>query len=133
MAVNYFGKRRLEKIFFNYISDRKDLVKSVKLEFKKYGKENIIMYRKHRGSEWFEINGIYDENDDKSVCYKIHTMTSDKGCHVSMSEKHTEYVNDDNGIIKEVFYGHAYYRADFQPYDGDPKLKFHEICKTSSE
>lgn len=52
--TNYMGRARLEKILFKYISDRPDLIKSLRVAAKEYGKAMIFVYRKFRGSEWLE-------------------------------------------------------------------------------
>lgn len=128
MAVNYFGKRRLEKIFFNYISDRKELTKTVKKDLKELGKEFVFHYRKNRGSEWFKVSA-YDEYNSIAVYFELYTDTSDKGCHISMSEWHSE--DDELENKRQVFYGHAYYTEDFCPHSGETKLQCFEIRKTS--
>lgn len=134
MAINYFGKRRLEKIFFNYISDRKDLTKIVKEDLKKWGKDFVFHYHKCRGSEWFKTS-IFDERNNTSFDYELYTHTSDKGSHISMAEWHKKYADNDceceNPIAKEKFYLHAYYTEDFYPYAGEPKLRCREVHKTS--
>lgn len=38
MAVLYFGIRRMEQIVLHYLSDREDLVKILKSNYRKYGK-----------------------------------------------------------------------------------------------
>ena len=119
MAVNYFGKRRLEKIFFNYISDRKNLIKIVKSDLKKYSKEQVMNYHKYRGLEWFKIK-IYDEKNNTSTYFELYTSTYDKGCRISMTERHIEHTDDfeEDDTTRKVFYGHAYYTEDFYPYAG---------------
>ena len=41
--TNYFGKSRLIKLFYHYISNRTEFLKHFKADVKKYGKE--IMFR----------------------------------------------------------------------------------------
>ncbi len=134
MAVNYFGKRRLEKILFNYLSasDRNNIAEAIKADFKEYGKQ-IITYKRYRGSEWFEISDIYDKYGEKLICYRIYALTSDKGCWVSMSETHIRE-NDNGGDPSEkVFRCKASYTSDFYPQAGSPELFCYEICKTAEE
>ncbi|MDE5770921.1 MAG: hypothetical protein K2I06_04705 [Ruminococcus sp.] len=134
MAVNYFGKRRLEKIFFHYISDRKDLTKIVKKNLKKSGKDFVFHYRKHRGFEWFKVS-VFNEKNKELFDYELFTHTSDKGSRISMTELRMKYADNDSECesptTKEKLYLYAYYTEDFYPYAGEPKLRCREVCKTS--
>ena len=44
-VTNYFGKARLKKIFYSYISDRPKLAKAIRTDGRLY-------YEKFRGFEW---------------------------------------------------------------------------------
>lgn len=54
--TNYMGKARLIKLFYHYISERTEYVKSFKAAVKEYGKETMFCYKKYRGSEWLEVH-----------------------------------------------------------------------------
>lgn len=54
--TNYFGKARLIKLFYHYISDRTEFLKSFKAYVNEFGKEIMFLYKKYRGSEWLEIH-----------------------------------------------------------------------------
>lgn len=128
MAVNYLGKRRLEKIFFNYIADRKDLTKRVKADCKECGKDIIMNYRRYRGWEWLEVSS-YDETNKTEIHCSMCTESSENGCRIAMSEKQRP---DSYDCIefKEVFHGCAFYTKDFCPYAGEKKLCCFEIFKS---
>lgn len=53
--TNYMGKARLIKLFYHYISERTEYVKSIKAAVKEYGKETVFRYKKRRGIEWFDV------------------------------------------------------------------------------
>ena len=110
MSVNYFGKRRLEKILLNYISENKEFTETINAKIRK----DFINYRRYNGLEEFQIG-----------TFEISTITSDKMCHISLCI--SEY--DENDVKKVKIYEHARYTADFYPYDGEPKLKCYEIFK----
>ena len=49
--TNYFGKNRFKKIFYNYLSDRTELLNGVRHS----GLLKYADYRKYRGSEFLDF------------------------------------------------------------------------------
>lgn len=129
MAVNYFGKRRLEKIFFHYISDRKDLITKVKADLKEFPKDIVMPYKKYKGSEWFEV-GVYDEKNDIYIDFKFYVLNG-RERFISIKEIHTKDCCKFDNPVEEVCEKFAYYAKDFYPLSGEPKLRCREVCKTS--
>lgn len=100
--TNYFGKSRLIKLFYHYISGCSEYVKSFKTAVKEYGKDIMFEYRKHKGSEWLKANhdGFYFE----------FYATGEKAKVVIMEEK-----KDDGEKFVKLKRIVSYYTADFYP------------------
>lgn len=121
---NYFGQRRLEKIFWNYLSDRPELSQSIKNSMKEYG--YLMQYSKYRGSEWLEIGEYFDE---VSYGFKLYA-TGKSNKRVTMYETQTVY--DDTDDEEHTIYNkgvHAWYNEDFYPYGGETRLCIMNIYK----
>ena len=118
--TNYFGKSRLIKLFYHYISGRSEYVKSFKTAVKEYGKDIMFEYRKHKGSEWLKANhdGFYFE----------FYATGEKAKVVIMEEK-----KDDGEKFVKLKRIVSYYTADFYPcsQNKDKSLDCSDIGKFS--
>lgn len=102
--TNYMGRARLEKILFKYISDRPDLIKSLRVAAKEYGKEMIFVYRKFRGSEWLECQ-------ENGYTFKVYADGS-AGKMVDVSEYFYDEKLDEDIYLERIV---TYYNKDFNP------------------
>lgn len=133
MAVLYFGIRRMEQIVLHYLSDRENLVKILKSNYRKYGKKSVISYKSYHNTEWYEFR-IHDEKKDLTYSYKLYAESSKCVHRVTMTEKCSSYnENNDEYTEKQLFYGHAFYSADFYPCKGESKLRCYDISDVPSE
>ncbi len=118
--TNYFGKSRLIKIFYAYISDRPELVKSFRADVKEFGKEMIFQYCRYRGSEWLDccsdghrFHFFTFGTDYKTVCLD--------------EEKYNEASDEYAKSCRIV----SYYSKNFYPYpeNKNKRLDCYEITK----
>lgn len=103
--TNYMGRARLEKILFKYISDRPDLVKSLRSAVKEYGKDVILVYRKFRGSEWLECQ-------ENGFTFKVYADGS-AGKMVDISEYRYDEEFDKDIYLERIV---TYYNSKFVPF-----------------
>ncbi len=121
--TNYFGKSRLIKILYAYISDRPEIVKSFRTDVKKFGKEMIFQYRRYRGSEWLDCWS--DE-------YRFHFFTF--GAYyktVCLDEEKYNEASDEYVKSCRIV---SYYSKNFYPYpeNKNKQLDCYEIAKPTS-
>lgn len=136
--TNYFGKARLKKIFYSYISKSPEKEKAFKRSekeqraiAKEYGRsytnEIVFHYSKCRGSEWLECG------DDERI-YKI-------GADGATEKVVTidEYVYNENDDIEQDYTRISrivsYYSEDFRPnpQNKDKSLDCYDVAKKISE
>ena len=115
--TNYFGKARLKKIFYNYISDRPKLVKAIR-------NDGRIYYEKFRGFEW--LNCYYEDYYFKIYAEgkKTKVITLDEYRYNEKKGKNEQF----NRIL-------SYYSEDFRPNPNNKNksLDCYEIAKKVSE
>jgi len=118
--TNYFGKMRLIKIFYQYISDRPEYLKAFLKKAKKYGKD--FEYKKHDGNEWLEC---YNEG-------KRFTLHASGGKDKTLIMDEKEYDKKQDKYI-QVKITTSYYDELFYPYmtNEDKSLDCSDIGKFS--
>ncbi|GAB5082017.1 hypothetical protein Osc1_11900 [Hominimerdicola sp. 21CYCFAH17_S] len=129
--TNYMGKSRLIKILYQYLKDTSsDKLMKLEEERKEWRKQNhdIIYYRKYRGSEWLEVSISFD---DTSYSFILYSCANNEGQRrLELTEKRNrwnEKTQDDEN--SQIFYGNAFYDAQFNPSGGNAELKCFEIRK----
>ncbi len=118
--TNYFGKTRLIKILYTYISDRPELVRSFHADVKEFGKEMIFQYRRYRGSEWL---------DCWSDGHRFHLFTFGAFYKtVCLDEEKYNEVSDEYVKLCRIV---SYYSENFYPYpeNKDKSLDCYDIMK----
>lgn len=125
--TNYFGKSRLIKLFYHYISNRTEFLKHFKADVKKYGKEIMFRYKKFQGSEWLETHkdGYFFKFYAWGQTFKT----------IDFNEYRVDFENDGDGgelttetcIVRII----SYYTADFYPFvnNKDKTLDCYTIAK----
>lgn len=120
--TNYMGKARLIKLFYHYISNRKEYVKSFKAAVKEYGKEVMFCYKKYRGSEWLEVHheGYYFD----FYVFGQSTKTID------FKESQYNCESDEGELLSKIRII-SYYTVDFYPFlnNKDKSLDCYAIAK----
>lgn len=129
MAINYFGKRRMKKILFFYLSDREDIVKEIKAQCREY-EWYIMQYEKYRGSEWFKTGVLVG---DTYYTFKLSADNGKNGSRIQMKEYAEENYDHDNAVKTIKFYGHAFYDENHYPYTGSSKLCCCDVYKSSPD
>lgn len=132
--TNYMGKGRLLNILSNYLiltaPDRLAVLNESR------GKHNhdIVYYRKHRGSEWLEVNVAVDESTSYEYMIFSDVAHSDGRRRIDLTEKRERWNENKQDVDEfEVFYGHGFYDERFNPIDGNGVLQCFEIAKRSAE
>lgn len=125
--TNYFGKARLIKLFYHYISDRTEFLKSFKAYVNEFGKEIMFLYKKYRGSEWLEIH-----HDGYYFKFYVFGQVSKT---IDFKEYRIDFETDGDGgelttktcIVRII----SYYTADFYPFvnNKDKTLDCYTISK----
>ena len=92
--TNYFGKARLKKIFYSYISDRPKLAKAIRTDGRLY-------YEKFRGFEW--LTCYYED-----YYFKI-AAEGKKIKVIALDEYRYNEIKDKNERFNRVF---SYYSED---------------------
>lgn len=121
---NYFGKSRLIKIFYHYISDRPEYMQEFTKEVREYGKDIMFDYKKYRGTEWLECH-----NDGYSFKFYAFGRVNKT---LTMDEKKYHEEQDNYLPVKHIV---SYYDANFCPYSGnkDKSLDCYDIGKVVKE
>lgn len=121
--TNYFGKSRLIKLFYCYISDRTEYINSLKADIKEFGKECIFDYSKYRGNEWLEVQ-------HEGYLFKIYAFGSGSKV-VTMDEYLLDYETSDDLEKIQVKRVVSYYSPDFYPFphNKDKVLDCYTIAK----
>lgn len=136
--TNYFGKSRLKKIFYRYLSADSEKEKAFKRSEKKqraiakeygrsYTNEVVFHYSKYRGSEWLECGD--DERRYKIWANgaKSKVVTIDEYVYNEESESELGYEK----VCRIV----SYYSEDFRPnpQNKNKLLDCYEVAKHISE
>lgn len=120
--TNYFGKSRLIKLFYHYISNRTEYFKSFKAAVKEYGKETMFCYKKYRGSEWLEAH--HEGYHFNFYVFGHSTKTID------FKEFQYNCESDEGELLNKIRII-SYYTADFYPAlnNKDKSLDCYTIAK----
>lgn len=116
-VTNYFGKARLKKIFYSYISDRPKLAKAIRTDGRLY-------YEKFRGFEW--LTCYYEDYYFKIAAEGKKTKV------IALDEYRYNEIKDKNERFNRVF---SYYSEDFRPNpkNKDKSLDCYDVAKKISE
>lgn len=116
--TNYFGKARLKKILYSYISDRPELIKGIRAD-------GSLYYEKFRGYEWLEC--YYNDYYHFKICAwgkssKVVTLDEYR-----YNEKKDKYLSF-NRVV-------SYYSNDFRPNPNNKNksLDCYDVAKKISE
>lgn len=115
--TNYFGKNRFKKIFYNYLSDRTELLKGVQNS----GLLKYADYKKYRGSEFLDF-----EYGD----YKFRICASGSASKVISLEEY--HYNENSGKYKSFNRVVSFYDEMFcpKPNNKNKVLDRYDIAKS---